>query len=368
MPPTPRSAYPPGPPRAGVPSATPRGRMILRLGAAALVAWLIIEAVVGRGWLLSAATVLGHAASGWVAVAVAAGLASMAAFGATRRTALLAAGIRVPVPHVVGAAFAAGALHTTVPGGAVLATAYTFRRMRDWGASSVVAGWCLAATGVLATASLTLVAMVGVALGGNDFSVTRLAVGTAAAAMVLVVLAKVVHRPASLLPLAGVVLRWVSRVRSRPADTGQAGLAAAVAGLGVIRVSPARWVACAGWSLANWLLDAVCLWACATAVGAHLPLALLLVTYAAGMVALSVSPLPGGVGVVEAVLTVGLTAGGAPTATAVAAVVLYRLVSVGGVAAVGGSVLVFRRLNRPAVPAAVPETVRPTRSRLGPGR
>ena len=60
----------------------------------------------------------------------------------------------------------------------------------------------------------------------------------------------------------------------------------------------------------------------------------LLITYTAGMAATSLPPLPGGLGVVDAALLLGLTAAGAPWKAALAAVVVYRLLSVGSVALV----------------------------------
>jgi len=66
-----------------------------------------------------------------------------------------------------------------------------------------------------------------------------------------------------------------------------------------------------------------------------LSLSLLLLAYAAGMAASSLSLLPGGLGVVDAALVLTLVAGGIPAASALPAVLLYRLISLGGVVTVG---------------------------------
>ena len=71
--------------------------------------------------------------------------------------------------------------------------------------------------------------------------------------------------------------------------------------------------------MANWVLDAICLWAAASAVGLHVSLAALVIAYTAGMVAASLSPLPAGAGAIETAMVIGLTAGGASAATALAA-------------------------------------------------
>jgi uncharacterized membrane protein YbhN (UPF0104 family) len=58
------------------------------------------------------------------------------------------------------------------------------------------------------------------------------------------------------------------------------------------------------------------------------------------------SPLPGGLGVVDAALVLSLVAGGIPAAAALPAVVLYRLVSLVGVVTVGWLVLAVQQLRR----------------------
>jgi uncharacterized membrane protein YbhN (UPF0104 family) len=61
-------------------------------------------------------------------------------------------------------------------------------------------------------------------------------------------------------------------------------------------------------AVANWLLDAACLWMCCTAVGADgLTATQLVIAYCAGMAAASV---PGGLGIVDGALVLGLVAGG----------------------------------------------------------
>ena len=61
----------------------------------------------------------------------------------------------------------------------------------------------------------------------------------------------------------------------------------------------------------------------------------LLIAYCAGMAAASVPIVPGGLGVVDGALILGLVAGGLPSSYAVAAVVLYRLVSFGFIIGLG---------------------------------
>ena len=93
-----------------------------------------------------------------------------------------------------------------------------------------------------------------------------------------------------------------------------------------------------GWALAalNWLADLVCLLACLAAVDVpKWTLGLALIAFVAGKSASSVTFLPGGLGVVDAAMIVALTAGGVPTAGATAGIVLYRLISLVLIVAIG---------------------------------
>jgi uncharacterized protein (TIRG00374 family) len=103
-------------------------------------------------------------------------------------------------------------------------------------------------------------------------------------------------------------------------------------------------------ALANWLTDCACLVAAILAVFGHVPWSGLLVIYGVTQIAGNLPITPGGIGVVEGTLSLLLVAYGMPTDTAVAAVLLYRIISfwvlvpVGWLAA-GGLVVVQRRHN-----------------------
>jgi hypothetical protein len=72
-----------------------------------------------------------------------------------------------------------------------------------------------------------------------------------------------------------------------------------------------------------------------------------LLTYTAGMAAMSLSPVPAGIGVVEGALVIGLTTAGAAAPAVLAAVLIYRLITIGEVAVVGWLVLAANR-TRPS--------------------
>ena len=73
----------------------------------------------------------------------------------------------------------------------------------------------------------------------------------------------------------------------------------------------------------------------------------LLVTYSVGQAALSVPFLPGGIGLVESLMTTTLTASKVRAISALSAVLLHRAISVGGVVLIGGILgLTMRRRKR----------------------
>jgi uncharacterized protein (TIRG00374 family) len=78
---------------------------------------------------------------------------------------------------------------------------------------------------------------------------------------------------------------------------------------------------------ANWLLDAGALWVLVAAFHYHLTIDALLIAYALANIVAVLPLTPGGLGVVEVVLTSTLTAFGAPGQVATLGVIAYRLVS-----------------------------------------
>ena len=144
------------------------------------------------------------------------------------------------------------------------------------------------------------------------------------------------RRPGVITAAATAGLRLLNRVRRRPRETGVEELVTQIEGLALIEL-PGRGRVVVGLSaLLNWLLDIACLAACCVAVGANgMTVSLVLVAYAAATAASSAAFLPGGLGLVDGALLAALVAGGVPSKPAIAAVLLYRLISFVGVAAVG---------------------------------
>jgi uncharacterized protein (TIRG00374 family) len=81
------------------------------------------------------------------------------------------------------------------------------------------------------------------------------------------------------------------------------------------------------WATANWLLDAASLWVLVWAFGFRVGIDGLIVAYGLANVLAAVPITPGGLGVVEAVLTSTLVGFGAPRGVAILGVITYRLLN-----------------------------------------
>jgi uncharacterized membrane protein YbhN (UPF0104 family) len=346
------------------PPATPStaGRWRRGVVVAAAMAVVVVE-IVGVGPTLSGAfAAVLTAQRGWLAVAVLAAAASMSLFARSRRRLLSAAGVRVPVRSAVAATYVANAVHVTLPGGVAFSTAYTFRWMRSWGASTPAATWTLASGGVVSSAALAALALLGSLLVGSSAGLVPLALAIALVVSVAVVVRRVSRHPRLALDLGRWVVRRVNMLRRRPPAMGVPAVEGLVRQLGAVRPTGRDWLVAGAYATANWAFDAACLAASAAALGIHgLSLSLVLLAYTAGMAASSLSLLPGGLGVVDAALVLTLAGGGIPAASAVAAVLLYRLISLVGVVAVGWIVAAVqgvqgvqgvRRAGRPVAPSA----------------
>lgn len=335
-------------PNAGPPPRRRRGAVV----AVVLLLILVGELVVGWSSLVGALGQLRDPQWGWVGGAFVAELASMATYARMQRALLRGAGTTVQVRRHVAVAYAAHSLSATLPGGPVFSTSFNFQQMRRFGASAAVASWCIALSGVLSAGALVVIGAVGGILTRSTGSWTRLGGYLVGAVLVAVGVRVLAHHPQWLGRPARALLAIANRLRRRPSQDGRDRLVGFVEQLRSVRLRPVNFAVAALLALANWLLDAGCLWMCCVAIGAdEITAAQLVIAYCAGMAAASVPVVPGGLGVVDGALVLGLVAGGLTSSSAVAAVVLYRLISFGFIIGVGWLVwLVIRYRNRDSAP------------------
>jgi uncharacterized membrane protein YbhN (UPF0104 family) len=304
--------------------------------AAVVVLILAGELVLGGQALAGALARLRTPHWDWVAAALVTELASMGTYARMQRALLRGAGTKVKVRKHVAVAYAAHSLSATLPGGPLFSTTFNFQQMRRFGASPAVASWCIALSGALSASALVIIGAVGGILARTSGSWHAL-IGYGCGALALALAVRVIAQHPQWLdrPVRG-LLSGVNRLRRRPPDHGQERLLRFVDQLRAVRVRPASFATAVVLAVANWLFDALCLWMCCVAGGADgITATNLVVAYCAGMAAASVPIVPGGLGVVDGALVLGLVAGGLTSSSAVAAVVLYRLISFGFIIGAG---------------------------------
>jgi uncharacterized protein (TIRG00374 family) len=302
-----------------------------------------------RGALATSFGRLGHPHWTWIPVALALEGLSMATFAAMQRRLLTAGGKRIRRRPMMATIFAANALSVSVPlAGPELGAAFTFQRFKKLGADTSLASWTLLFGGLVSWVGAIVVLGVGGALRGNVI-VTGAAVFAALVALAAGVALRAavghshLHRSAER-PVVWVIRR-VSPYLSRPVEDPHAAINGWIEGLQSLRLSKSAWSEVGGWGLCNWLTDAGVLAVSLLAIGASVPWHSLLLVYGLAMVVGSLGITPGGIGLVEGTLCLGLVGAGLPAALALAAVLLYRLVSFWLVMATGWLVLLYLRFE-----------------------
>lgn len=317
--------------------AAHRGRR--RLKQVAIVAVLVLFAVeLVWGWpsLEKAFAQLRAPRVEPLVLAVLAELGVMGAYARMQRHLLRSAGVRVSVRRHLALAYAAHSLSVTLPGGTAFSTQYNYRQMMRFGATSAVAAWCIALSGLLSATALAVVTAVGAFTAGNGVQWRSLVGLGIALVLVVVGIRWLAHGTDRLDRATRAVVGGVNRLRRKPAAHGLDRIRELEGQFGAAHLTPGHGVAAAVYALLNWMLDALCLWMCIRAV-TDLPVspAQVLLAYCAGMAAGSITIIPGGLGIIDSALILGLVAADIPAPTAIAAVVLYRIISFGFVIGAG---------------------------------
>ncbi|CAM4109988.1 MULTISPECIES: lysylphosphatidylglycerol synthase transmembrane domain-containing protein [Tsukamurella] len=263
----------------------------------------------------------------WVIACVIAVWFSFDSYAQVTRVLLRSAGVKVKQMQVLGLQFASNAVSQSLPGGQVLAPTLVYRRTRMWGASRVVAAWQIVMSGLLMSAGLAVLGLVGGLLAGAKTSPYSVIFSVALLVVFLVMMQYVASHPDGLYVVGARLIRWVNDLRNKPEDTGLARWKEILDQLQAVKLSRRYGVEAFGWSLFNWVADVACLAFACYAVGDAPALAALAGAYAASKVVNTISPIPGGLGLVEAALVPALVLAGMPASQALTATILYRLIS-----------------------------------------
>jgi uncharacterized membrane protein YbhN (UPF0104 family) len=301
-----------------------------------VVVGAVVVAIDKRHEVAQASHLIAHLHWGWLALAITFQLMSMVVFARLQRWLLRAGGVQVRLWSMVEITFAGNALGTSLPGGAAWSATWAFGQLRRRGADRVLAGWVILVAGALASFAIFVLLVVGAFVAGSRGPVASLRpIGAALLALPLVagVVAFGLRRSARFRQAAGAGWAVAARIRVLP----RAGDAAAGLLRRVRTVQPGLrgWLEAFGLALTNWIYDAATLVTCLLALGIGVPWRGVLVAYSLTQIAASLPITPGGLGVVEGSLTALLVAYGLPTDQALAATLMYRLVSFWGLVPIG---------------------------------
>jgi uncharacterized protein (TIRG00374 family) len=307
----------------------------------------------GRSSLVDSVATLDHLDWAWLPLAVAAEAASMAAFARTQRRLLRAGGANLHLGSVMAITYAGNAISVSLPlAGPETATGFIYRSYSRLGVDPAVAGWALAMSGGFSALAFALVLAGGALASGSTSGMTLGLVGATISLLLTVTVLTAVRGRGARRRLNWLVAHFIvvsRKLVNRPGpETADAldRFLDRVASLRLPRLQYAEVMVLAVW---NWVADCLCLAFSIRAIGVDVPWQGLFLAYSAGMAAASFGLTPGGLGVIEAVLAASLVAVGIKGHSALAAVLVYRLISFWLVMTVGWAVVAILTRARTSV-------------------
>ena len=239
------------------------------------------------------------------------------------------------------------AVSHVVPGGSAAAGAVGFELLGDAGVAGPDAGFALATQALGSAVVLNVLLWAGLvvsipARGFNPLYATAALLGAvviAAVAAAVVLLTRGEQRAARLVCAAA------SRAPFLDAALVEEAVHRVAARLRTLSGDRTVMSRAVGWAAANWIADAAALWVSLAAFGHPIGPAGLIVAYGLANVTAAVPLTPGGLGVMEAVLTTALVGFGAPRGVAILGVVTWRLVNFWLPIPVGGAAYLSLRLD-----------------------
>ena len=331
-----------------------------RARALAVVA-VTLAGLIGLVWLERRSvgrsfTVLGHAQLSLIPFAVSAEILSMATLARLQRRLLRAGGVRLPITSMVVIVYASNAISVSIPiAGTPMSAAFSFRSFARRGADNSLAGWVLTISGLISTVTLALIVAVGAILSGSALAAVFGALGGLATVVPIVGFLIALRNDRLRIRLQSVAARGLrlaqTVMRRSQGDPGEL-IEATVKRIAGLRLKVRGWAFVFFMAAVNWMANIACLALAIWAVRSPVPWSGLILAWSVGVGAGSFGITPGGLGLVEAALAGALIAAGVHAPKAVAAVLLYRLISFWLVDALGWTLyLTTRKRLRPA-PAA----------------
>ncbi|MBC3839306.1 UPF0104 family protein [Streptacidiphilus sp. 4-A2] len=310
----------------------------------------------GRARVADVLHELGGLRWGWVVAALGAESASMGSLARSHLVLLRVINPDVTKRSAFAVTYAGNAMSVSLPlVGSGVGTAFELQQWRRRGVDSAAVSWVLIVSGVASTLTFALMTAVGALVSGNQAALLVGLGGAAASALPALAVLLGVRIPRVrtwMVTAVAAVTRFCRRWVHRPKSDVAAQFAELLDRASLLRARPRQYLAASFLALRNWTADCLCLVCAIKASGAHVPWHGLLLAYCVAVTAASAAPTPGGIGFVEVALTAGLVAAGLPSSKAVVAVLVYRLISLFLVVAIGW--LVAARIGRSGKQAQPP--------------
>lgn len=288
---------------------------------------------------------LTHANWVWVGAAIVMQGMSVAALARMQRTLLGVAGSRHSIRTILATTYAGNAISQSLPVvGSAASAVFIYRRFVSLGVEKAVAAWVLTVSGVFSAVTFVAFSSAGGlatgALGPAVAGIVTLLVGVIPATALLVGLQRPKIRRA-VIRVAEMVATVIDGFRRHANRSGTTGATEIIDQIGALRLRPRQALHVGGFAILNWSSDVACLLFALMAIGVPIPWHGILLAWAAGAGASSLGLTPGGLGVVESALSIGLIAAGVPPVLAISAVLLYRVIKLWMVVAAGAVTLLI---------------------------
>lgn len=304
-------------------------RWLRRAFEAAVIGGGVYALYEARNQVGQAAGLLTHVDWTWLLGACVVELGSMVAFARLQRWLLRAGGVELGLGPMVEITLAGNALAISLPGGVAWSATFAFEQLRRRRADRTLAIWVLLVAGALQFFALFVLIVIGVWGAGSSGPARDLrlpAIGLAGIPLA-VAAAFLAVRHSRWCRRAGAALAGAMERRLPAGATLARWARSTVVRLKAVQPRGRDWAASFGLALLSWVYDCACLVFAMKALGIAIPWRGLLVAYCLGQIGNSLPITPGGIGIVEGSMSVALIAYGLHTTDAVAAVLLYRIIS-----------------------------------------
>ncbi|HWC33347.1 MAG TPA: lysylphosphatidylglycerol synthase transmembrane domain-containing protein [Mycobacteriales bacterium] len=332
-----------------------RLRIAVQLSVLGLVVWwLVVPKLRGSSHSLP---LLWDLDTFWVPLALAAELASLVAYTLATRT-MLSAAVRPSYPKVMCIDLSSIALGHCLPDGGAAGTALSWRLLVKNGVPSGDAAFAKFAQGLGSAVMLYLLLFTALIVGGYDggystWTIAPLALASIALIVVGLLIASL-RRPGFRDRMAARLAR-IPRVGTRVAHRigllYESHLESHVRGAFRDRRRMAR---AAGWSMTNWALDFLALYASLTAFDADIRLEGVAVAFAIACFGTWLPITPSGLGVTEGLMIPALIGFGAPQSAAVLGVLTWRAIAYWLPIPIGAVAYTALHLGRPGTARGAP--------------